>query len=167
MDDAQTFLTICAMAAVTYATRSGPLLFMAGRSLPQPVIRFWPMCRRRCWRPWPCRPCCARRGALDGGLGNPTLWAGLAAFALALRTRGLFGPVALGMVVVAGGAVLRRALIGRRPPVGQGVPDLFPLGVDAVEQGRGGLDIVVPGAPLQGDGQLPAGISAQGWRRSP
>ena len=40
MDDTTAFLTIAGMAAVTYATRSAPLLFLAGRTLPQGVIRF-------------------------------------------------------------------------------------------------------------------------------
>jgi len=40
-------------------------------------------------------------GRIDVGFGNVVLWAGLASFALAVRTRGFFGPVALGMGIVA------------------------------------------------------------------
>jgi len=101
MDDAQTFLTICAMGAVTYATRSGPLLFMAGRSLPAPVIRFLAHVPAAVLAALAVPAVLRPEGVLDVGFGNPTLWAGLAAFVLALRTRGLFGPVALGMAVVA------------------------------------------------------------------
>jgi branched-subunit amino acid transport protein len=39
---------------------------------------------------------------VDVSSGNVILWAGLAAFALAVRTKGFFGPVALGMGLVAG-----------------------------------------------------------------
>lgn len=100
MDDAQAFLTICAMAAVTYATRSGPLLFMAGRSLPPAAIRFLAHVPAAVLAALAV-PAVLRPDGAGLGYGNPTLWAGLAAFALALRTRGLFGPVALGMAVVA------------------------------------------------------------------
>ena len=42
-------------------------------------------------------------GRLDVGPDNLILWAGLLAFALALKTKGFFGPVALGMLLVAAG----------------------------------------------------------------
>ena len=101
MDDAQTFLTICAMAAVTYATRSGPLLFMAGRSLPSPVIRFLAHVPAAVLAALAVPAILMPEGKLALGLSNPILFAGLAAFALAVRTRGFFGPVALGMAIVA------------------------------------------------------------------
>lgn len=101
MDHTQVFLTIVAMAAVTYATRSGPLLFMAGRSLPPAVIRFLSHVPAAVLAALAAPALLRPQGVLDLSWTNATVWAGLAALALALRTRGLFGPVALGMAVVA------------------------------------------------------------------
>ncbi len=101
--DAQTaiFLTICAMAAVTYATRSGPLLFLAGRTLPPWAMRFLAHVPAAVLAALAAPALVMPAGRLDVGGKNLVLWAGLAAFALALRTRGFFGPVALGMALVA------------------------------------------------------------------
>ena len=103
MDDRTTFLTICAMAAVTYATRSGPLLFLAGRTLPPAAIRFLAHVPAAVLAALAAPALVRPDGRFDVGPGNLILWAGLAAFALALRTRGFFGPVALGMALVAAG----------------------------------------------------------------
>jgi branched-subunit amino acid transport protein len=102
MDAGQAFLTICGMAAVTYATRSGPLLFMAGRTLPPWLVRFLAHVPAAVLAALAAPALVRPRGAWDVGPDNVILWAGLAAFALALRTKRLFGPVALGMVLVAG-----------------------------------------------------------------
>jgi branched-subunit amino acid transport protein len=101
MDAQETvFLTICGMAAVTYATRAAPLLFLAGRTLPPAVQRFLAHVPAAVLAALAVPAVLAPEGRL-AGLASPVLWAGLAAFALALRTRGFFGPVALGMAVVA------------------------------------------------------------------
>lgn len=100
------FLTICAMAAVTYATRSGPLLFLAGRTLPPAVIRFLAHVPAAVLAALAAPALLRPEGVFDAGPGNLILWAGLAAFALAVRTRGFFGPVALGMGLVAAGRCL-------------------------------------------------------------
>ena len=102
MDAGQVFLIICGMAAVTYATRSGPLLFMAGRTLPPGMVRFLAHVPAAVLAALAAPAILMPEGRLALGVGNSILWAGLAAFALALRTRRLFGPVALGMVIVAG-----------------------------------------------------------------
>lgn len=101
MDDATTFVTIAAMAAVTYATRSGPLLFLAGRTLPPTAIRFLAHVPAAVLAALAAPALLRPEGRLDLSLDNAILWAGLAAFALALRTKGFFGPVALGMGLVA------------------------------------------------------------------
>lgn len=101
MDDQATFLTIAAMAAVTYATRSGPLLFLAGRTLPPTAIRFLAHVPAAVLAALAAPALLRPEGRLDLSLDNAILWAGLAAFALALRTKGFFGPVALGMGLVA------------------------------------------------------------------
>ena len=101
MDDQTTFLTIAAMAAVTYATRSGPLLFLAGRTLPPTAIRFLAHVPAAVLAALAAPALLRPEGRLDLSLDNAILWAGLAAFALALRTKGFFGPVALGMSLVA------------------------------------------------------------------
>ena len=102
MDAGQDFLIICGMAAVTYATRSGPLLFMAGRTLPAGVVRFLAHVPAAVLAALAAPALVRPQGVWDVGWDNAILWAGLAAFALALRTKRLFGPVALGMVIVAG-----------------------------------------------------------------
>lgn len=104
MDGASTiFLTICAMAAVTYATRSGPLLFLAGRSLPEGAMRFLAHVPAAVLAALAAPALFLPEGRLALGPDNLFLWAGLAALALALRTKGFFGPVALGMAIVAVG----------------------------------------------------------------
>jgi len=103
MDDRTAFLTIAAMAAVTYATRSGPLLFLAGRTLPPAAIRFLAHVPAAVLAALSAVALLRPEGRFDAGPGNLILWAGLIAFALALRTRGFFGPVALGMALVAAG----------------------------------------------------------------
>ena len=101
MDDQATFVTIAAMAAVTYATRSGPLLFLAGRTLPPTAIRFLAHVPAAVLAALAAPALLRPEGRLDLSPDNAILWAGLAAFALALRTKGFFGPVALGMGLVA------------------------------------------------------------------
>ncbi|MFP5258079.1 MAG: AzlD domain-containing protein [Acidobacteriota bacterium] len=101
MDDQATFVTIAAMAAVTYATRSGPLLFLAGRTLPPTAIRFLAHVPAAVLAALAAPALLRPEGRFDLSLDNAILWAGLAAFALALRTKGFFGPVALGMGLVA------------------------------------------------------------------
>lgn len=102
MDAGQVFLIICGMAVVTYATRSGPLLFMAGRTLPPGVVRFLAHVPAAVLAALAAPALVRPEGIWSVGPDNVILWAGLAAFALALRTRRLFGPVALGMAIVAG-----------------------------------------------------------------
>ena len=101
MDDTTAFLTIAAMAAVTYATRSGPLLFLAGRTLPPGAIRFLAHVPAAVLAALAAPALLRPEGRFDASPGNVIFWAGLAAFALALRTKGFFGPVALGMGLVA------------------------------------------------------------------
>ena len=102
MDSQETiFLTICAMGAVTYATRSGPLLFLAGRTLPPAAQRFLAHVPAAVLAALVAPALLRPDGRFDLSLGNVVLWAGLASFALAVRTRGFFGPVALGMGIVA------------------------------------------------------------------
>lgn len=101
MDDAKAFLTILAMAGVTYLTRSAPLLALAGRTLPPWCIRFLAHVPAAVLAALVTPALFLPDGRLALGFDNAVLWAGLASFALALRTRGFFGPVALGMVIVA------------------------------------------------------------------
>ena len=101
MDAGQVFLTICGMAAVTYASRSGPLLFLAGRNLPPGLVRFLAHVPAAVLAALVAPVLFAPEGNPAVGPARLFVWAGLAALALALRTRGLFGPVALGMGLVA------------------------------------------------------------------
>ncbi len=88
MDGPEAFLTICAMAAVTYATRSGPLLFLAGRRLPEGAMRFLAHVPAAVLAALAAPALFMPEGVLALGPGNLVAWAGLAAFALALRTGG-------------------------------------------------------------------------------
>ncbi|EFL49489.1 branched-chain amino acid transport [Solidesulfovibrio fructosivorans JJ]] len=97
------FCIICAMAAVTYATRCAPLLVLSGRTLPAPVIRFLSHVPAAVLAALAAPALLIQENHLQLGLENLTLWAGLAALALAIKTRGFFGPVALGMAIVAVG----------------------------------------------------------------
>ncbi len=101
MDDAKACLTIVAMAGVTYLTRSAPLLALAGRTLSPWAIRLLAHVPAAVLAALVAPALLRPDGRLDIGLGNVVLWAGLASFALAVRTRGFFGPVALGMGIVA------------------------------------------------------------------
>ncbi|BAH77711.1 AzlD domain-containing protein [Solidesulfovibrio magneticus] len=101
MDDAKACLTIVAMAGVTYLTRSAPLLALAGRTLSPWAIRLLAHVPASVLAALVAPALLRPDGRFDVGLGNVVLWAGLAAFALAVRTRGFFGPVALGMGIVA------------------------------------------------------------------
>ena len=101
MDDAKACLTIIAMAGVTYLTRSAPLLALAGRTLSPWAIRLLAHVPAAVLAALAVPAILMPEGRLALGLGNPIFFAGLAAFALAVRTRGFFGPVALGMAIVA------------------------------------------------------------------
>jgi len=101
MDDAKACLTIIAMAGVTYLTRSAPLLALAGRTLSPWAIRLLAHVPAAVLAALVAPALLRPDGRFDVGYGNVVLWAGLASFALALRTRGFFGPVALGMGIVA------------------------------------------------------------------
>lgn len=101
MDDAKACLTIIAMAGVTYLTRSAPLLALAGRTLSPWAIRLLAHVPAAVLAALVAPALLRPDGRMDFGLGNIVLWAGLASFALAVRTRGFFGPVALGMGIVA------------------------------------------------------------------
>ena len=101
MDDAKACLTIIAMAGVTYFTRSAPLMALAGRTLAPWAIRLLAHVPAAVLAALVAPALLRPDGRIDVGLGNVVLWAGLAAFALAVRTRGFFGPVALGMGIVA------------------------------------------------------------------
>lgn len=101
MDDAKACLTIVAMAGVTYFTRSAPLLALAGRTLAPWAIRLLAHVPAAVLAALVAPALLRPEGRIDVGFGNVVLWAGLASFALAVRTRGFFGPVALGMGIVA------------------------------------------------------------------
>ena len=97
------FLAICAMAAVTYATRSAALLFLAGRTLSPGVVRFLSHVPAAVLAALAAPALFIQENQIRLGPENLILWAGLAALALAIKTRGFFGAVALGMAIVAVG----------------------------------------------------------------
>ncbi len=106
MDEKIVFLTIIGMMVVTYIPRVAPILVLASRTLPQPVV---------CWLSYvPTAVLSAmlfpslvlKDHAFDFSGDNYFLWAAIPAFWWAWRTKSFFGTVALGMFLVAVGRCL-------------------------------------------------------------
>lgn len=101
MDQKQILMIILGMALVTYLPRLLPALALARRSLPPALTRWLGFI--------PCAVLAAmllpslliHDGHLQAGVDNIFLWAALPTFLLAWRSKGLFGPVAVGMGCVA------------------------------------------------------------------
>lgn len=103
MIDQQTvFLTMIGMGIVTYLPRVLPLWLFSSRDLP-PLVVSW-------LRYVPAAVLAAMllpglvmpEGQIDVSLGNLFLWAAIPVFAVAWKTRNLFAPVIVGMLLVAG-----------------------------------------------------------------
>ncbi len=103
MDQQSIFLTIAGMALVTYVPRLLPALLLAQRSLHPALTRWLSFI-----------PCAVLAAMLLPALvihdGHPALeadniflWAAVPTFLAAWYTKGLFGPVAVGLLCVAGG----------------------------------------------------------------
>jgi len=103
MDQKVVFLTFLGMLAVTYIPRMVPLVALASRSLPEPVVRWLshvPVAVLSAML----FPALVLDGKdFDFSPDNYFLWAAIPAFLLAWRTKSFFGTVALGMGLVAAG----------------------------------------------------------------
>ena len=100
MEDRLILLTVVGMALVTYLPRLIPLLALAGKDLPQPVIAWLrhvpPAVLAALLLPIILMP----NGTLSLGIENLFFWAALPTFVAAILSKSLFIPVIIGMVVV-------------------------------------------------------------------
>lgn len=103
MDQKIVFLTFLGMLAVTYIPRMVPLVALASRSLPEPVVRWLSYVPVAVLSAMLFPALVLDDTQFDFSLGNYFLWAAIPAFLLAWRTKSFFGTVALGMGLVAAG----------------------------------------------------------------
>jgi len=103
MDQKIVILTILGMLAVTYIPRMVPLVALASRTLPAPVVRWLSYVPSAVLASMLFPALLLKDGSVDISLDNYFLWAAVPAFVLAWRTKSFFGTVALGMVLVAAG----------------------------------------------------------------
>lgn len=103
MDETAVFLTIAGMTLVTCVPRVAPVLLLASRSLPGPVVRWLSYVPTAVLSAMLFPSLLLKDAAFDVTLENLFLWAAIPAFFLAWRTRSFFGTVALGMGLVAAG----------------------------------------------------------------
>ncbi len=103
MDQKIVFLTFLGMLAVTYIPRMAPLVALATRSLPEPVVRWLSFVPVSVLSAMLFPSLLLKDGGFDLSADNFFLWAAVPAFLLAWRTKSFFGTVALGMGLVAAG----------------------------------------------------------------
>lgn len=103
MDQGLIFATIVGMLAVTYLPRALPVLFLSSRTLSPVIVRFLSYVPAAALSAMLFPSLLVREGRLDFSGDNYFLWAAVPAFLLALKTKSLFGAVALGMGLVAAG----------------------------------------------------------------
>jgi len=103
MDQKIVFLTFLGMLAVTYIPRALPLVALASKSLPEPVIRWLSFVPVSVLSAMLFPSLLLKEKSFDFSPENLFLWAAIPAFILAWRTKSFFGTVALGMALVAAG----------------------------------------------------------------
>lgn len=101
MDQQTVFLTICGMAAVTYAPRALPLLALAKRSLPEAVVRWLSHVPAAVLAALLLPELLLRDGRLDISPDNYFFWAAIPCFFISKRFGGMFACVLTGMGLVA------------------------------------------------------------------
>lgn len=106
MDEKIVFLTIVGMTLVTYVPRVAPVLALASRSLPEPLMRWLSYVPTAVLSAMLFPSLLLSDGSFDFSMSNFFLWASIPAFILAWRTKSFFGTVALGMGLVAAGRYL-------------------------------------------------------------
>jgi len=103
MDQQTIFLTILGMMAVTYIPRALPVLALARRTLPEPVIRWLGFIPVAVLSAMLVPSLVAGGGSLDFSLDNIFLWAALPTFLVCWKTGSFVGAVVTGMGCVAAG----------------------------------------------------------------
>jgi len=91
------------MTLVTYIPRVAPVLALASRSLPEPLVRWLSFVPTAVLSAMLFPSLLLRDGSFDLSPQNFFLWAAIPAFILAVKTKSFFGTVALGMALVAAG----------------------------------------------------------------
>ncbi|QJB54996.1 AzlD domain-containing protein [Pseudodesulfovibrio sp. zrk46] len=103
MDEKIVILTIVGMTIVTYIPRVAPMLALASRSLPEPMVRWLSYVPTAVLSAMLFPSLLLKENAFDFSGDNFFLWAAIPAFLLAWKTKSFFGTVALGMGLVAAG----------------------------------------------------------------
>ncbi len=103
MDEKIVILTIVGMTLVTYIPRVAPVLALASRTLPEPLVRWLSFVPTAVLSAMLFPSLLLKDAAFDFSGSNFFLWAAIPAFILAWKTRSFFGTVALGMGLVAVG----------------------------------------------------------------
>lgn len=106
MDQHTIFLTILGMMAVTYLPRALPVLALARRTLPEPVIRWLGFIPVAVLSAMLLPSLLMVENRLDFSRENIFLWAALPTFLVCWKTRSFVGAVATGMGCVALGRLL-------------------------------------------------------------
>ncbi len=102
MEQQVVFFVIMGMCLVTYIPRVAPMLVLASRSMPEPVVRWLSFVPTAVLSAMLLPSIVAPGNQLALTSDNLFLWAGVPAFVLAVTTRSFFGTIALGMAIVAG-----------------------------------------------------------------
>lgn len=103
MDQEIVFYTIVGMTLVTCIPRMAPVIALASRTLPEPVVRWLSYVPAAVLSAMLFPSLLLREARFDFTPQNLFLWASIPAFILAWRTKSFFGTVALGMGLVAAG----------------------------------------------------------------
>jgi len=101
MEEQIVLLTIVGMTLVTYIPRFVPVLALASRTLPEPLIRWLSYVPTAVLSAMLVPSLLLKDTSFDLSVENYFLWAAIPAFILAWRTKSFFGTVALGMGLVA------------------------------------------------------------------
>ncbi|MBI9078960.1 MAG: AzlD domain-containing protein [Pseudodesulfovibrio sp.] len=103
MDEKIVFLTIVGMTLVTYVPRVVPMLALASKNLPEPLVRWLSFVPTAVLSAMLFPALLLKDATFDFSFENFFLWASIPAFLLAWRTKSFFGTVALGIGLVAVG----------------------------------------------------------------
>ena len=106
MDQQTIFLTILGMMAVTYIPRALPVLALARRTLPEPVIRWLGFIPVAVLSAMLLPSLVAPEKILDFSFQNIFLWAAFPTFLVCWKTKSFVGAVVTGMGCVALGRLI-------------------------------------------------------------
>ena len=101
MDQQTIFLTLLGMMAVTYLPRALPVLALARRSLPEPVIRWLGFIPVAVLSAMLLPSLIVTEKGLDFSAQNIFLWAAIPTFLICWKTRSFVGAIVTGMGCVA------------------------------------------------------------------